>query len=136
MCPFVFQSDAYTIATVTIHWTYPSIYEGFNRNSSANNRNRDARARQPTKVKGLALAHTSQGVCTQCSVHDVLLTLTYSQHSTEITTTIIPPYIKRFPIRPPPPHTPTLLQGHVTYERSELKVIYLISFRLFIVFAL
>jgi len=28
MCPFVFQSDSYTIVTVTVHWTYPSIYEG------------------------------------------------------------------------------------------------------------
>jgi len=27
MCPFVFQSDSYTIVTVTVHWTYPSINE-------------------------------------------------------------------------------------------------------------
>ena len=27
MCPFVFQSDAYTIAKVAIHWIYTSTYE-------------------------------------------------------------------------------------------------------------
>jgi hypothetical protein len=28
MCPFVFQFDSYTLVIVTVHWTYPSTYEG------------------------------------------------------------------------------------------------------------